>query len=116
MSFSPLSPSLPPELADPIVQLRAKLLEINDSEQTCMTDAVASASQGKRLPVVQAVIARCRQTAAAAAATAINAFCRECSEIGASQLVGQGSNRCCRRQNRLGLLDQVRELRRCLLV
>jgi hypothetical protein len=82
MSFS-LSSSLPPELADPIMQLRAKLLEINGSEQTCMTEAVASASQGKRLPVVQAVITRCRQTAAAAAATAINTFRRECSEIGA---------------------------------
>ena len=74
--------SLPPELADPLEQLRAKLVEINGSEQTCMIDAVASTSPGKRLPEVQAIMARCRQASAAAAATAINAFLHECSEIG----------------------------------
>ncbi|MDQ4103395.1 MAG: hypothetical protein M3186_06700 [Actinomycetota bacterium] len=78
-----MSSSLLPELAEPIVQLRAKLVEINGSERTCMIDAVASASQGERLPVVQAVMARCRQAAASAAATAIDTFRRECSEIGA---------------------------------
>jgi len=35
-----------------------------------------------RLPEVQAVMARCRQASAAAAATAIGAFRDECSEIG----------------------------------
>lgn len=74
--------ALPPELADPVEQLRAKLVEINDSEQTCMTSVVASASQGKGLPEVQAVMARCRQTSAAAAATAIDTFLHKCSEIG----------------------------------
>jgi hypothetical protein len=83
MSSSLPSCSLPRELADPVAQLRAKLVEINDFEQTCMTNAVASASQGKRLPVVQAIMAKCRQAAAAAAATAINTFRHECSEIGA---------------------------------
>lgn len=74
--------ALPPELADPVEQLRAKLVEINGSEQTCMINIVASASQGKRLPEVQAVMARCRRAAAAAAATAIDTFLHECSETG----------------------------------
>jgi hypothetical protein len=74
--------ALPPELADPVEQLRAKLLEINGSEQTCMTNVVASTSQGKSLPEVQAVMARCRQASAAAAATAIDTFLHKCSEIG----------------------------------
>jgi predicted nucleic acid-binding protein len=51
-------------------------------EETCMANVVASASQGKRLPEVQAVMARCRQASAVAAATAIGAFRDECSEIG----------------------------------
>jgi hypothetical protein len=46
-------PSLPPELADPVERLRAKLVEVNGSEQTCMINVVASASQGKRFPEVQ---------------------------------------------------------------
>jgi hypothetical protein len=75
--------SLPPELADSVVELRASLVEINGAEQTCMTNAVAGASQDERLPEVQAIMARCRQTAAAAAATAIDTFLHECSEIGA---------------------------------
>jgi predicted nucleic acid-binding protein len=75
-------PALPPELADPVERLRAKLVEINCSEQICMTNIVASASQGKSLPEVQAVMARCRQASAAAAATAISTFRDECSEIG----------------------------------
>jgi hypothetical protein len=83
MSFSPPSPSLPSELADPIAQLRAKLVEINGCEQACMINAVVNAAQGQRLPVVQAVMARCRQTAASAATTAITTFRRECSAIGA---------------------------------
>ncbi len=74
--------SLPPELADPVEQLQTKLVEINDSEQTCLTNIVASASQGKNLPEVQAVMARCRQASAAAAAAAIGTFLHECSEIG----------------------------------
>jgi hypothetical protein len=74
--------SLPPELAEPVEQLRAKLLEINGSEQTCITTIVASASQGKSLPEIQAVMARCRQASAAAAAIAIDTFLHECSEIG----------------------------------
>jgi len=48
-----------------------------------MTNAVAGASQDKRLPEVQAMMARCRQTAAAAATAAIDTFRHECSEIGA---------------------------------
>jgi hypothetical protein len=75
--------SLPPELADSVVQLRVSLVEINGAEQTCMTNAVAGASQDKRLPEVQAMMARCRQTAAAAATAAIDTFRHECSEIGA---------------------------------
>jgi hypothetical protein len=74
---------LPPGLADPVEQLRAKLVEINSSEQACMTSVAASASQGKRLPVVQSIMVKCRQASAAAAATAIDAFLHECSEIGA---------------------------------
>jgi hypothetical protein len=74
--------SLPPELVDPVEQLRAKLVEINGSEQTCMTNAAASASQGKSIPEVQAIIARCRQSSAAAAATAIDTFRDECSALG----------------------------------
>ena len=73
--------SLPPELASSVEQLRAKLVEINGSEQACMTTAVASASQGNTIPVVQAVIARCRQSSAAAAATAIDTFRNECSAL-----------------------------------
>jgi hypothetical protein len=74
--------ALPPELVDPLERLRAKLVEINGSEQTCMINVVASASQGKRLPEVQAVMAKCRQASAATAATAIGIFRDECSEIG----------------------------------
>jgi hypothetical protein len=73
--------ALPPELAAPLEQLRAKLVEINDSEQTCMTHVVASAPHGKSFPEVHAVMARCRQAAAAAATTAIDTFRHECSEI-----------------------------------
>ncbi len=73
---------LPPELAGPVERLRTKLVEINCSEQTCLTDTVASASQGKGFPEVQAVMARCRQASSAAAAAAIATFLRECSEIG----------------------------------
>ena len=75
--------SLPTELAGPVERLRAKLAEINGFEQTCMTTAVASASQGTSLPEIQAIKARCRGTSAAAAATAIDTFRHECSEIGA---------------------------------
>lgn len=74
--------SLPSELADPVEQLQTKLAEINDSEQTCMTNAVASAPKGKSLPEIQATIARCRQSSAAAAATAIDTFRHECLELG----------------------------------
>jgi hypothetical protein len=73
--------SLPPELVEPVEQLRAKLVEINTSEQNCMIDIVTSASRGTSIPEVQAVMARCRQ-AAAAATTAIDAFRSECSVIG----------------------------------
>ncbi len=73
--------SLPPELADPVEHLRRKLLEINGFEQTCMTTAVASASQTTSLPEVQAIMARCRQSSAAAATTTIDSFCNECSEL-----------------------------------
>jgi hypothetical protein len=73
--------SLPPELADPVEHLRTKLLEINGSEQACMTNAVASASQTKSLPEVQAIMARCRQSSAAATTTAIDTFRKECSEL-----------------------------------
>jgi PPE-repeat protein len=74
--------SLPPELAGPVEQLRVKLVQINGSEQTCMTNAAARASQGQRLPETQAIMARCRQTSAAAAASAINIFLDKCSHIG----------------------------------
>jgi hypothetical protein len=74
--------SLPSELADPIEQLRAKLLEINGSEQTCMTDAVTSASRGRSLPEVQAIIARCRQSSAGAATTEIATFRGKCAALG----------------------------------
>jgi hypothetical protein len=74
--------SLPPELAGPVEQLRVKLVEINGSEQTCMTNAAARAWQGQRLPETQAIMARCRQTSAAAAASAINIFLDKCSHIG----------------------------------
>ena len=73
--------ALPPELADPLKELRAKRVEINDSERTCMTHVVASAPHGKSFPEVQAVMARCRQASAAAATTAINVFRHQCSEI-----------------------------------
>ena len=36
--------SFPPELADPVEQLRTRLVEINGSEQTCMTDALQGES------------------------------------------------------------------------
>ena len=75
-------PAFPPELAGPVERLRAKLLEINNSELTCMTNVMIRASQGMRLREVQAVMARCRQASAAAAATAIGTFRDECSEIG----------------------------------
>ena len=74
--------SLPPELAEPVEQLRAALVEINGSEQGCMTSAVASASQTTSLPEVQAIMARCRRSSAAAAATAIDTFRAACSELG----------------------------------
>jgi hypothetical protein len=73
--------ALPPELAAPVEQLRAKLVEINGSEQNCMTNVVASAPQGKSFPEVQAVMAKCRQASAAAAVTAIDTFRHKCSEI-----------------------------------
>jgi hypothetical protein len=57
--------ALPSELAAPVEQLRAKLVEINGSEQTCMTHVVASAPQGTSFPKVQAVMAKCRQVSAA---------------------------------------------------
>ncbi|MFZ0119661.1 MAG: hypothetical protein WAN20_09835 [Pseudonocardiaceae bacterium] len=41
------------------------------------------ASQGKDLPEVQAVVARCRQASAASAAAAIDTFRKECFGIGA---------------------------------
>jgi hypothetical protein len=56
-------------------------VEINGSEQTCMTHVVASAPQGTSFPEVQAVMAKCRQASAAAAATAIDTFRHECSQI-----------------------------------
>jgi hypothetical protein len=74
--------SLPPELTGPVEHLRATLIKINDSELTCMTTTVATASQTKSLPEVQAIMAKCRQASAAAAATAINTFRHECFEIG----------------------------------
>jgi hypothetical protein len=73
--------SLPPELAEPLEQLRAKLVEINTSEQACMIDIMTRASRGKSIPEAQAVMARCRQTSAAAATTAIDTFRSECSAI-----------------------------------
>jgi hypothetical protein len=73
--------ALPSQLAGPLEELRAKLVEINDSEQTCMTHVVASAPHGKSFPEIQAVMAKCRQASAAAATTAINAFRHQCSEI-----------------------------------
>lgn len=74
--------SLPPELAEPVEQLRTRLVEINTSEQNCMIDIVTSTSRGKSIPELQAVMARCRQAAAAAATTAIDTFRSECSVIG----------------------------------
>jgi hypothetical protein len=74
--------SLPPELTGPVEHVRATLMEINNSELTCMTTAVATASQTKSLPEVQAIMARCWQSSALAAATAINTFRHECFEIG----------------------------------
>ncbi|MGH3671411.1 MAG: hypothetical protein ACRDSH_12365 [Pseudonocardiaceae bacterium] len=71
--------SLPPELADPVEQLRMTLVEINGSEQACMTNALLTKSFTK----AQAVMARCRQASAAAAATAVDAFLHACSEISA---------------------------------
>jgi hypothetical protein len=52
--------SFPPELADPVEQLRTRVVEINGSEQTCMTNA----SQGESFTVASGhgrVMARCRQ-------------------------------------------------------
>ena len=72
--------SLPPELAGPVEQLRVTLVEINSSEQSCMTSAVASVSRAMSLPEVQAIMARCRQSSAAAAATAIDTFRAMCSD------------------------------------
>jgi predicted nucleic acid-binding protein len=57
-------------------------VEINTSEQHCMIDVVTSVSLGTSIPEVQAVMARCRQAAAAAATTAIDTFRSECSIIG----------------------------------
>jgi hypothetical protein len=74
--------SLPPELAGPVEQLRVKLVQINGSEQTCMTNAVARASQGQRVPEVQAIMAKCRQTSATAAASAVDVFLGKCFHIG----------------------------------
>ncbi len=74
--------SLLPELAKPVEQLRARLVEINTSELHCMIDIVTSASRGTSIPEVQAVMARCRKTSAAAATTAIDTFRCECSIIG----------------------------------
>jgi hypothetical protein len=74
--------SLPPELTGPIEQLRGKLAEFNGSERTCMINAVASASQGRTFPIVQAVMAKCRQTSAIAAATAVHTFCDDCAALG----------------------------------
>ncbi len=74
--------SLPPELVERVEQLRAKLVEINTSEQNCMIDIMTNASRGTSIPEVQAVMARCRQAAAAAATTAIDTFRSECSIIG----------------------------------
>ena len=76
--------SLPSELADPVEQLRTRLVEINSSEQACMTNALLS----KSFTEAQAVMARCRQASVAAAATAIDAFLHECSEI--SRRAGSG--------------------------
>ena len=106
--------SLPPELAGPVEHLRAELVKINDSEQTCMINAVAGASQGGSFPeVIQAIMARCRQ-ASAAATTAIDTFRpRVLRNRHASPLIDRGSNRCCNRHKPLGLLDQVGELRSC---
>jgi hypothetical protein len=107
--------ALPPELADPLEELRAKLLEINDSEQTCMTNVVASAPHGKSFSEVQAVMAKCRQASAAAATTAINAFRHKCSEITAqTNSLATAAGHFCYRQKHLGLLGQVGELRSCL--
>ena len=75
--------SLPPELVDSVDRLRVKLVKITDSEQSDMTNVVASASHTERVPEIQAVLARCRQRSAAAAAAAIDTFRDECSEIGA---------------------------------
>jgi hypothetical protein len=46
-----------------------------------MITVVAPASHATRVPEVQAIIARCRQTAAAAGATAVDTFRVECTEI-----------------------------------
>lgn len=74
--------SLPSELIDSIEQLRGELVEINSAEQTCITNAVTRASQSTSFPEVQAVVARCRQSSAAAAATAIDTFRAECGALG----------------------------------
>jgi hypothetical protein len=71
--------SLPPELAGPVEKLRKRLVEINSSEQDCMTNALLTMS----FTEAQAVMARCRQASAAAAAAAVDAFLHECSEISA---------------------------------
>jgi hypothetical protein len=74
--------SLPPELAGPAEQLRVELVEINGSEQTCMINAVVRASRGQRLPEAQAIMAKCRQTSAAAATSAVDIFLDKCSQMG----------------------------------
>ena len=89
--------SLPPELAGPVEKLRKRLVEINSSEQACMTNALLT----KSFTEAQAVMARCRQSSAAAAATAVDAFLHECSENS------------CYRQKRVDLLGQLGELGIC---
>ncbi|MFY9806728.1 MAG: hypothetical protein WAK86_05620 [Pseudonocardiaceae bacterium] len=106
--------SLPPELVDPVQRLRVKLVAITDSEQSDMTNIVASASHAERVPEIQAVLARCRQRSAAAAAAAIDTFRDEFRDRRARHLVDRDGDRCCCRQERLGVLDEVGELRCCL--
>jgi hypothetical protein len=53
--------SLPPELVDLVERLRATLVEINDSEQDCMANVVASASHAQRVgPVLPNVSSAAR--------------------------------------------------------
>jgi hypothetical protein len=61
MSRSKRSPSIPPELVDLVERLRATLVEINDSEQDCMANVVASASHAQRVgPVLPNVSSAAR--------------------------------------------------------